>query len=81
MATALDLENVQAKSCQQRISKSARKLYCDHYKSSSSSGRGWAAASAISASYWRITLGSTVTSGGANAGDATNSRLGFLHQQ
>lgn len=49
------------------------------YKSaSSSSGRGAAAAEASSAAYWAMRAGSTWTSGGASAGEATNSRVGFL---
>ena len=42
---------------------------------SSSSGRAVAAASCISASYWRINSGSTATVGGARETSATNSYM------
>lgn len=46
--------------------------------SSSSAGNGCAAASFNSLLYCSINAGSMVTSGGARAGAATNSKLGFL---
>lgn len=56
----------------------ATTIRVDYKSASSSSGRGAAAARSSSAAYWAMRAGSTDTSGGASAGEATKSRAGFL---
>jgi hypothetical protein len=51
-------------------------IYLFIYKSSSSSGNGALFAASISNSYFLTNSGSICTSGGSNAGMATNSKLG-----